>query len=82
MAERRRFRPEENAADFSEIVGGLNKMALARFHRILGSTHFEPVYLETNVGDHRALKLFRPLAHIPGLREYFTISVYSVWQKP
>lgn len=82
MAERRRFRPHEEASSFAEIVGGLNKMTLARFHRIMASTRFESVYLETNVGDRRALKAFRMLAKVPALREYFTVGVYSVWRRP
>jgi SAM-dependent methyltransferase len=82
MAERRRFRPHEDAADFSEIVGGLNKMTLERFERIMADTGFTPVYLKTNVGDHRGMKAFRALAKVKPLREYFTISVYSVWRRP
>ncbi len=82
MAERRRFRPHENATRFSEIVGGLNKMTLARFRKIMAGTGFTPLYLDTNVGDRRGMNAFRKLAEIPGMREYFTVSVYSIWRKP
>lgn len=82
MAERRRFRPHENANSFAEIVGGLNKMTLARFESIMASTGLEPVYLEHNVGDRRSFKLMRRLAKLRPLREYFTLSAYGIWRKP
>jgi 2-polyprenyl-3-methyl-5-hydroxy-6-metoxy-1,4-benzoquinol methylase len=82
MAERRRFRPHEDANSFAEIVGGLNKMTLSRFSSIMSSTGLEPVYYEHNVGDRASLKAMRQIAKIPGLREYFTVGVYSIWRKP
>jgi 2-polyprenyl-3-methyl-5-hydroxy-6-metoxy-1,4-benzoquinol methylase len=82
MAERRRFRPHENADHWDEVAGGLNQMTLGRFERIIAGTGFTPIYMRTNVGDRPGLKAFRELARIPGLREYFTVSVYGVWRKP
>jgi 2-polyprenyl-3-methyl-5-hydroxy-6-metoxy-1,4-benzoquinol methylase len=82
MAERRRFRPHEQAERFSEVVGGLNKMTLARFHRIMASTGLTRAYFATNPGDRRGLKAMRASAKIPGLEEYFTVGAYGVWHKP
>lgn len=82
MAERRRFRPDEDAASFAAVRGGLNKMTYARFRRLMAATGFEPVYFATNVGDSRAVKAMRQLAKLRPLREYFTQSVYSIWRKP
>ena len=82
MAERRRFRPDEDANSFAEVRGGLNKMTYARFRRLMAATGFEPVYFATNVGDSRAVKAMRQLAKLRPLREYFTQSVYSIWRKP
>jgi len=82
MAERRRFRPNEQAERFSEVVGGLNKMTLARFRRIMASTGLTQAYLATNPGDRRGLKAMRTGAKIPGLEEYLTVGVYGIWRKP
>jgi SAM-dependent methyltransferase len=82
MAERRRFRPHEDADSFAEIVGGLNKMTLSRFRSIMAGTGFEPTYFEHNAGDRPVLKAMRQMAKVPGLREYFTVGVYSIWRKP
>jgi 2-polyprenyl-3-methyl-5-hydroxy-6-metoxy-1,4-benzoquinol methylase len=82
MAERKRFRPDEEAETFEEVRGGLNKMTYARFRGLMAETGFEPIYFETNVGDSRAVKAMRALAEIRPLREYFTQSVYSIWRNP
>lgn len=82
LAERRRFRPAEDARAYEQIRGGLNKMTLTRFTRIMGSTGLEPLYFATNRGDHRAMILFRAASRIPLLRELFTTNVYSIWRKP
>jgi SAM-dependent methyltransferase len=82
MAERRRFRPDEHAESFAEVKGGLNKMTYSRFYKLMTASGLEPTYLETNVGDGRALKLMRLPAKVPPLRDYFTVGVYSVWTRP
>lgn len=82
MAERKRFRPDEDAESFAEVRGGLNKMTYGRFRRLMAATGFEPIYFETNVGDSRAVKAMRALAKVRPLREYFTQSVYSIWRNP
>lgn len=82
MAERRRFRPDEEAESFAEVKGGLNKMTYARFRRIMAGTGFAPTYLAANCGDSAAVRTMRVLARIRPLREYFTQSVYSIWRNP
>ena len=81
MDERRRFRPD-GAGAFEAVPGGLNKMTLARFQRIMASTGLETVYFATNVGDHPAVKAMRVISRVRPVREYFTTSVYGVWRKP
>jgi len=82
MAERRRFRPDEHALRFEDIVGGLNKITVRRFQTIMSSSGLECVSLQMNVSDHPAVKVMRALSHIPPLREYFTVNVYSIWRRP
>ena len=82
MDERRRFRPDEDARRFEEIKGGLNKMTLARFSKIMESTGLECVYFATNVSAHPVVRLMKLVSHAPFAREYFTANVYSVWRPP
>jgi SAM-dependent methyltransferase len=82
MAERRRFRPHEEATSFAEIKGGLNKMTFRRFCDIMASTSFESVYFATNVSENPAVKAMKVVAKFPPLREYFTTGVYSIWRRP
>lgn len=82
MAERRRFRPDEEAERFEDIKGGLNKMTYKRFRTLMASTGLQPTYFETNVSDNTAVKAMKAIAKFPPLREYFTQSIYSVWRKP
>ncbi len=81
MAERRRFRPEEDARRFEEIKGGLNKMTLRRFRQVMEATGFERRYFATNVSDNPGVKAMRVGSRLPGLREYLTANVYSIWAK-
>jgi SAM-dependent methyltransferase len=78
MAERRRFRPEEHAARFEDVSGGLNKMTLARFLRIVGASGMQVSYLATNVSSNPAVRILKAVSRIPALRELMTISVYTV----
>jgi hypothetical protein len=81
MAERRRFRPAERARSFGEIRGGLNKMTLARFERIMDGSGLGRRYIATNVSDNPIVKAMDALSHLPRLREYFTQSVYGIWER-
>jgi SAM-dependent methyltransferase len=82
MAERRRFRPNEDAASFAEIRGGLNRMTLGRFQSIMATTGLDCLRLDTNVSEHPAVRAMSVLSRLPGLREPLTVSVYGVWRKP
>ena len=82
MAERRRFRPHEQARRFEEIRGGLNKMTLARFEDIMAATGLERRYFVTNASDHPVVRAMAVARRIPPVREHFTANVYSLWQKP
>jgi SAM-dependent methyltransferase len=82
MAERRRFRPDENARTWSEIRGGLNQMSLRRFERIIETSGLERMYFATNVSDNRVVKAMNAVSKVPGLREFFTTNVYTVLRKP
>jgi SAM-dependent methyltransferase len=81
MDERRRFRPD-GARTFEQVPGGLNKMTLRRFQRIMASSGLEQVYFATNVGDHPAVRAMRVVSRVRPLREYFTTNIYGVWRKP
>jgi SAM-dependent methyltransferase len=78
MAERRRFRPEEHAARFEDVSGGLNKMTLARFLRIVDASGMQVSYLATNVSNNPAVRILKSVSRVPALREFLTISVYTV----
>ncbi|MEA2125910.1 MAG: hypothetical protein QOI80_2692 [Solirubrobacteraceae bacterium] len=82
MAERRRFRPEEDATHFGEIMGGLNKMTLARFEAIMAGTGLRPEFVKHNAGDHPAVRAMDKVARVRPLREYFTNNVYGIWTRP
>jgi SAM-dependent methyltransferase len=89
MAERRRFRPDEDARRFEEIKGGLNRMTLARFRSVMAESGLAPVHLEVNAAAKTRSRIrwlllgaMRALARVPGLREYFAFSVHSVWRRP
>jgi SAM-dependent methyltransferase len=86
LAERRRHRPLERATRYEDILGGLNRMTLARFERMMGSSGITCRYFATNgagaarSGPRRlALRMMRVLARARPLREYFTFSAYGAW---
>lgn len=82
MKERRRFRPDEHAERFEDIVGGLNKITLGRFRSIMSSSGLDCAFFATNVSDKPAVRVMKTLSRIPALREFLTINVYSIWRKP
>ena len=81
MEERKRFRPHEDARRFEDILGGLNKMTLARFESLMGATGLHCRYFATNVSDNPVVRAMAVVRKIPPLREYFTASVHSIWEK-
>ncbi len=80
MNERKRFRPDENAAKFEQIKGGLNKMTLRKFIDVIKSSNLEPLYFKTNVHDRKLTRLFNILNRLPFCKEYFTFNLYSIWR--
>jgi GT2 family glycosyltransferase/SAM-dependent methyltransferase len=82
MAERRRFRPDEDGRRYQEMAGGLNRMTLGRFRGIMESTGLEQVYFATNVSENPVVKAMKVVSRFPPLRELFTTSVYGVWRRP
>lgn len=82
LAERRRYRPDENPARLEEVKGGLNRMTPARFDAIMSASGLEPIYYEINRNDRPSARLLNAFRRVPGLGEYFTFSVHSVWRRP
>jgi SAM-dependent methyltransferase len=81
IAERRRFRPAEDARRFEDVRGGLNKMTLARFEQIMGRTGLTRRYFATNASDNPVVRAMDVVSRLPPLREYFTANVYGIWEK-
>jgi ubiquinone/menaquinone biosynthesis C-methylase UbiE len=82
MRERRRFRPDEHAERFEDIVGGLNKITVRRFRSLMASSGLDCTYFASNVSDKAAVRTMGAIARLAPLRELFTINVYSTWRKP
>ena len=81
MSERRRLLPAENSQRFEDAIGGLNRMTLTRFRKIMEDlTDLECVYFETNVSEKSVVKIMRLLSRAPLLEEFFTHNVYSIWR--
>ena len=78
MSERQRFRPDENAETFEQVVGGLNKMTLGRFLSILDKNKLELEYFKTNVSNNSVVKMFNIFSKVPLCKEYFTINLYCI----
>lgn len=78
MRERSRFRPNEHAESFEQIRGGLNKMTLEKYVRIIRENGLEFEWIRTNVSDSNLIGLFNLLARVPCWREYFTVNLYSI----
>jgi SAM-dependent methyltransferase len=82
MAERRRFRPAEEANRFEDIRGGLNKMTLHRFGKLMADTELECLYFATNASNRPVVRAMSLGAKVPGLEEYLTTSITGLWRKP
>jgi SAM-dependent methyltransferase len=84
MTELRRYYKDDSAQSYRDVATGLNKMTLSRFNQIVKENGLKVEYLEFNVSSQRKsmciLTLFKGLRLIPGLKEYFTVSVYSILQ--
>ena len=70
-----RISKDENGREYFSYI---NKMTVSRFLSILKKEHISPEYL-----DYTPLRsCFRPLTHIPGVREFFIKNVTFVIRKP
>jgi hypothetical protein len=79
LEERRRYRPDENPRCYEEVKGGLNRMTLAKFRATMEGSGLQPRYLEINRNDRLIAKALNLPSRVPGLEEYFTFSIHSVW---
>lgn len=66
----------DGARTFGEVAGGLNRMTIGRFERLINQTKFKTVYLETV-----PIKKLKPVANSL-TREFTTAIVRSVLEKP
>ena len=89
LAERKRFRPDEDPTRFEEIRGGLNRMTLVRFLDIMERSGLERRYFATNQSERARSPARRALigamrlgARLPPLREHCTMNIYSLWSAP
>lgn len=84
LAERQRFRPDEQPAPerYEDVKGGLNRMTLARFEQVMHDSGLVREHFEVNRSNGRAVALMKLPSRVPALREYFTSNVYSVWREP
>jgi SAM-dependent methyltransferase len=82
LRERRRYRPDEDPQRFEDIKGGLNRMTLAKFNAVMEQANLERVYFVTNRNDRLIAKVLDGFSKVPGLQEYFTFSVHSIWRVP
>jgi SAM-dependent methyltransferase len=76
MAVRSRYR-DDGAQRYEEVEGGLNRMSLARFERLVQAAGFEPVELR-----YSAVRGLPGVTRIPLLRELLTNRVTAVLQRP
>jgi SAM-dependent methyltransferase len=82
LAERKRYRPDENPSCFEEIRGGLNRMRPGQFEAIMRDSGLEPTYYEINRNDRSVAKALSLFSGLPKVGEYFTFSVHSIWRLP
>lgn len=82
MHEFRRFLKDDRIVSFKDIADGLNKMTYQRFIDIIQRHGLKFEFLKTNVSSNPKqmiiLGIFNVIRHIPMLREYFTVNVYSI----
>lgn len=72
MAVRADYRDDEASA-FEEVRGGLNRMTVARFRRLVARLQFDYDYFHVE-----AIKDWDVLARIPGLREVVAKNVFAI----
>ncbi len=82
MSEFRRCVKDDSIRSYKDVACGLNKMTLTRYRQIVEQTGLKVDYLQYNVSSQSksrcVLALFSGLRLIPGLKEYFTVNLYSI----
>jgi SAM-dependent methyltransferase len=82
ICELSRFLNDKTVDSFDQIAGGLNKMTLKRYKKIIEKEALVVHYFQTNISSNPKeqciLKLFSAIASIPFLKEYFTVNLYSI----
>ena len=83
LSELRRYLENDNIS-YENWASGLNKMTVDRYLRIVQENDLEIEYIgfnaSSNIKDRYLLSIFNGLRLLPGLKEYFTINVYSIFQ--
>ncbi|RLC59382.1 MAG: hypothetical protein DRI30_00665 [Chloroflexi bacterium] len=82
MRGRKRYRPEEDAQTYGDTLGGLNKMTLGRFRRLVDGSGLKVLSFRTNASSGVTGSASRLLAAIPGCREFFTLNAYVLLSVP
>lgn len=83
LIELRRYFENDNIT-YENWASGLNKMTADRYLRIVQENDLKIEYMEFNASSRIkarcTLALFNGLRLIPGLKEYFTVNIYSILQ--
>lgn len=83
LSELRRYF-ENDTITYENWASGLNRMTTHRYLRIIQENDLQIEYIKFNVSSlfkaRCALAFFNGLRLLPGLKEYFTVNVYSVLQ--
>lgn len=82
MQVRRRFRPDEPAARYEDVRGGMNRMTVRRCREIMAGTGLRCDYFAVNRGSHPLIRVLRMLRMLPFGREIFAANAYGIWRRP
>jgi SAM-dependent methyltransferase len=80
MKVRRKYRPNEAATCYEEVRGGMNRMTVKKFKRIMASSGLHEEFFALNKGTHPAHRVLRLLSKLPFGREIFTANMYGIWR--
>jgi SAM-dependent methyltransferase len=81
IAEQNRFYPKHDVMSCRQFTGGLNKMTLRRYLKIIQKSGLEISFFRTNISSRKTMALLNILRQIPFCREFFTVSVYSILKR-
>ena len=60
----------------------LPQEALVQGMHGFSASGLEAEYFEINKNERKVAKALNAVAKVPGLKEYFTFSIHSVWRRP